>query len=92
MSSVLERLRQGQRYWPTEIGLRALGIGLLAACGKVLLLVQQMVATPPAHEATVAEFGLCAVAFVALTCGLGFTIEGRGLFRCVPIPPHSLIS
>lgn len=92
MSSVLDRLRQGQRYWPAEIGLRALGIGLLAACSKVLLLVHQMVTTPPSHQATVAEFGLCAVAFVALTCGLAFTIEGPGLFRWVPIPPRSLIS
>ncbi|MDP3551791.1 MAG: hypothetical protein Q8R81_15530 [Novosphingobium sp.] len=92
MSSVFERLQKGERYWPAEIGLRTFGIVLLAGCGKLLLLVHHMVNSPPSHEATVAEFGLCAVAFVALTCGLGFTIEGPGLFRWVPIPPRSLIS
>jgi hypothetical protein len=91
MSSVLECLRRGQRCWPAELGLRALGIVLLVACGKVLLLVHRLVTTPPPHGATVVEFSLCAVAFVALTSGLAFTIEGPGLFRWVPIPHRSLI-
>lgn len=92
MSSVFERLRLGQRCWSAEFVLRSLGLALLATCGKVLLLAHRMVSAPPSHQTTFAEFALCAVAFVALTSGLAFTIEGPGLFRWVPIPTRSLTS
>jgi len=92
MSSVFERLRLGQRCWSAEFVLRSLGLALLVACGKVLLLAHHMVSALPSHPATFAEFALCAVSFLALTCGLALTIEGPGLFRLVPIPTRSLIS
>lgn len=92
MSSILERFRLGQRCWPAECGLRSVGIALLAACGKMLVLAHRMISAPPSHQTTFAEFGLCAVAFFLLTSGLAFTLEGPGLFRWVPIPTRSLIS
>jgi hypothetical protein len=89
MSSVLERLRSGRRWWLAEVVVRLAGAGLLAAFWRCARIAQHWIATPTPHGATPGEFGICAVAFALLTTGLALGLEGPGLFRLVPIPKHS---
>ena len=92
MSSLLNRLRSGRRWWAAEVAFRSTGIGLLASCWHFAQLAHRWVLTPPPHQATLAEFGICAVVFALLSTGLALTLEGPGLLRLVPIPKQSVLS
>lgn len=89
MSPHFERLRRGERWWAAEFMLRALGLALLAGCGKLGLVAHRMSATPPPHEATMGEFAVCFGIVVLLTSGLALTLFGPGLFEEVPISSRS---
>lgn len=90
MSRYLDRLRRGERCWSAEIALRAIGVLLLGGSYRLGLLLHRMVVAPPPHQATPAEFGICAATVLLLASGLACTTEGPGLFRQLPIPSRSL--
>jgi hypothetical protein len=87
-SSHFDRLRRGERWWAAEVVLRAAGIGLLDGCYRLALLAHRTLAAPSPHDATLAEFAICAATFLALTAGLALTMEGPGLLRDLPVPPR----
>lgn len=89
MSGKLDRLRKGERWWAAEVMLRFTGLILLGICYRTALLAHTLINTQPPHQTTPSEFAICAVTFLALTCGIALTFEGPGLLRHVPIPPHS---
>lgn len=92
MSSLLDRLRSGRRWWAAELVLRFAGLGLLAGCWYFARVAYRSIVPPPAHPATLAEFAICAGLFGLLSAGLALTIEGPGLFRLVPIPKQRIFS
>lgn len=69
-----------------DLALRAWGAALLFAAGKVANGGAQQFGAASRHAATPLAFGVFALAFALLTAGLAFIVEGRGLFRQVPIP------
>lgn len=75
-----------------DVGLRALGALLLAACYGMALLLHRQLATPHHGQATLADLAIAASAFAALVSGLAFAFEGAGLFRLVPMPPRSFLT
>lgn len=89
MSGYLSRLRTGERWWVAELVLRGFGVMLLYGTGRLALVAQRLIAMPPPHEASPAEFGLGMIVFAVLVAGLAFTSMGGGVFRTVPIPAHS---
>jgi len=84
-----DRLRRGERWWPAEIALRAVGLMLLGGCFELARLAHRMVTAPPPHQATLGEFAVCAAIVVALTGGIAFTFFGPGLLEEVPIARSS---
>lgn len=89
MSTHLNRLRRGERWWVAEVVLRATGFALLSGCYRLALLAHWMATTPAPHEATLGEFAVCAAIILSLTSGLALTLFGPGLFKEVPIPRGS---
>ncbi|MEO6717692.1 MAG: hypothetical protein ABIM50_10670 [Novosphingobium sp.] len=89
MTTRLDRLRKGERWWLAEAAFRVCGLILLYACYHAALLAYQLVFALPAHQATPGEFAICAATYLMLTSGLALTFAGPGLLRHVPIPPHS---
>ena len=81
-------LRAGRRWWPAEIGVRGLGLLLLAACWHVALIARRLAITPAFHPADLAELALCAAVVLLLCAGTTLTFAGPWLFRDVPLPPH----
>ena len=91
MSQYLERLRQGDRWWPAEVVLRLIGAGLLGLSYRAALLVHTLVRVRPPHSATPAEFALGAAIYLSLTGGLSLAFAGPALLRHVPIPTRSAL-
>lgn len=89
MSRNLDRLRRGERWWPAEAVLRALGLLVLAASGRLALIAHRLLSASQPHQATAREFGLCLAIGLLLNLGLGLLLFGPKLFEHVPIPPHS---
>ena len=89
MSSHLDRLRRGERWWPAELLLRIAGLAFLYGACKLAVLAHHLIMRPPLHEPSLGEFAISAATFLCLTCGLALTVEGPGLFRLVPIPARS---
>lgn len=69
-----------------DLALRAWGAALLFAAGKVANGGAHQFGAASRHAASPLAFGVFALAFALLTAGLAFVVEGRGLFRQVPIP------
>jgi len=89
MSPHLDRLRRGDRWWPAEFVLRIAGLAFLYGTGALAIGAHRLITSPPAHDATLGEFAICATTFLTLICGLALAFEGPGLFRLVPIPAGS---
>lgn len=89
MSRHFDCLRRGERWWAAEFVLRSIGLALLGGCYELGLLAHRLVMTLPLHRGTPGEFAICAATFLALSSGLALTFFGPGVFREVPIPPHS---
>lgn len=70
----------------SDLALRAWGAALLLAAGKVANGGAHRFGAASHHAATPLAFGVFALAFALLTAALAFIVEGRGLFRQVPIP------
>jgi len=86
-----DRLRRGERWWPAEIALRAVGLMLLGGCFELARLAHRMVTAPPPHQATLGEFAVCAAIVVALISGVALTFFGPGLFEEVAIARNSAV-
>lgn len=84
----LSALREGKRWWPAELVLRALGLLLLAGCWRLALVAHRTATTPVPHEAGIAELAVSAGVVLLLCSGVTLTFLGPGLFRDVPLPPH----
>jgi len=84
----LAALRAGKRWWPAEIGMRALGLLILFLAARVLLTEHRMAITPVLHAPTVADLGLCALFILLLSLGLALTVWGPRLAREVELPGH----
>ncbi len=85
----LERLRNGERWWAAEVLLRGFGAILLSVCFWLGTVAQRMIALPPPHGTTLAEFAICAAIAFTLASGLALTLFGPGLLRQMPIPARS---
>ncbi|AXB75442.1 hypothetical protein [Novosphingobium sp. P6W] len=85
LRSKLASLRRGERWWPAEIVLRALGLALLAGCWRLAITAQRMAMQPAPHPASAADLAVCAGVVVLLCAGLMLGIEGPGLLRDVPL-------
>ena len=92
MSSLLDRLHSGRRWWAAELVFRPAGLGLLAGSWHFAQIAQRWVLAPSPHPAAPGEFGICTLVFALLAAGLALTLEGPGLFRHVPIPKQSVFS
>lgn len=88
LSQRLADLRTGRRWWPAEIGMRGLGLLLLAGCWRLALVAHRMATTPAPHTAGLTELAVCTAVVLLLCGGLTLTFVGPGLFRDVPLPPH----
>lgn len=88
LSEKLAALGAGERWWPAEVVLRAIGLLLLGGFGALALSIHRMVATPATHSASCSELALCTAAVILLCGGLTLTFAGPVLFRRVPLPPH----
>jgi hypothetical protein len=82
----------GAKGRASELGLRSLGLLLLAASYGLALGLHRQISTPHHGHATLADLAVAAIAFAALVSGLAFAFEGAGLFRLVPMPPRSFIN
>lgn len=91
MSQYLERLRQGDRWWPAEVVLRLAGAALLGLSYRIVLLLHALVRVRPPHSASPAEFALGAVVYLTLSGGLSLAFAGPALLRQVPIPTRSAL-
>ena len=89
MSTMIEALRRRRGQWPTELALRLGGAGLLAAAGRLALMLHRWLAMSGRHPVSLSQFALGDAAFALCVAGLALVIEGPGLFRLVPVPRHS---
>ena len=92
MTSLSHNLQSGRPGWLVELLLRAVGLALLAGAWHLGRLAHRWIVTPVPHPATLAEFTICALAFVLLSAGLALSLVGAGLFRLVPIPKQRVVS
>lgn len=88
MRAILRRLESGERWWLAELVLRTLGGVALGLCMMAAIAVYRSVGLAPAHPATLAEFGLSGIAVLLWATGWALLVDGPGLFRLVPVPPH----
>lgn len=91
MRVILIRLQQGERWWPAELVLRAVGLGMLVLCALSSRWCCRLVSQPPQHPGTPLELAIAAIAFACLSAGIALLVEGPGLFRLVPIPPRAML-
>lgn len=88
-SSLLRRLKRGERCWPAEIGLRGLGIALLGLCATLgAWLYRSLHATLTPAGALHYLGAMLAVACWSL--GWALLAEGPGLFRLMPRPRRTI--
>ena len=92
MSYLLPRLHSRHRWWAAELAFRSTGLALLASCWHFAQLAHRWALALPAHQVTLAEFGICAVTFALLSTGLALTLEGPRLLRLGPIPRQNVFS
>ena len=86
MGQIMRRLNSPER-WPTaQVGLRSLGLALLALCVGVSLLLYHLVHEAPPHEPYVRDFAIAIVAFLTGSNGSVLLIIGPGLFAPVDVP------
>ncbi|MEE4451060.1 hypothetical protein [Novosphingobium resinovorum] len=69
-----------------QIGLRALGAGILSGAWLVGAKLYAIVHAHPPSQASMGEWALCAVLVVLLVAGNALLFVGPGLWRQVPIP------
>lgn len=89
LSDRLAVLRKGERWWAAELVLRVLGLVALAGCIRLALRTHALIMASPRHAAGAIEFIACGAIFLLWSAGFALVYEGPGLFRHVPVPPHS---
>jgi len=90
MHAAIRRLQDGQRWWAAECAFRMVALILIALAHACFHWLEHSFAAPPSHQPTLAEFALATVGVVLGSAGLGFLIEGPGLFRLIPYPRRRL--
>jgi hypothetical protein len=89
VSTIPNRLREGERWPAAELVLRGLGLALLLASWRLAGFARRLAIVPAGHHAPLAEYAVCLGAVALLSAGIALTIEGPGLFRHVPLPGRS---
>lgn len=86
MGMILNRLQSGERWWPAEVTLRGLGLGLLGLCAEVVTWLARVLHHVPPHATRPVELLAAGGAFLACSCGVALLVEGPALFALVDLP------
>ncbi len=86
MSAIPIRLREGQRWPAAELVLRAMGLVMLLASGRLVRIAGRLAFGPAEYHRPLSEYAVCLGAVLLLSAGIALMIEGPGLFHHVQIP------